>query len=86
MATLHIEHAITDLDTWMGAFTAFAEARKGAGVRAERIRRPAGDERFIVVDLDFDSVDAARASSGSSRRRSGPFRRTPPRSTARPAR
>ena len=59
MATLHIEHAITDLDTWLGAFRAFAEARRGAGVRAERIQQPAGDDRFIVVDLDFDSVDAA---------------------------
>src|SRR3954470_9955288 len=59
MATLHIEHAITDLDTWMGAFTAFSEARRGAGVRSERIQRPVGDDRFIVVDLDFDSADAA---------------------------
>ena len=59
MATLHIEHAITDLDTWMGAFTAFAEARRGAGVRAERIQQPTDDDKFIVVDLEFDSTEAA---------------------------
>jgi hypothetical protein len=40
MATLHIEHAITDLETWLTAFNGFAEARHGAGVRAERIRQP----------------------------------------------
>jgi hypothetical protein len=26
MATLHIEHSITDLQTWLGAFTRFEEA------------------------------------------------------------
>jgi hypothetical protein len=26
MATLHIEHGITDLQTWLGAFGRFAEA------------------------------------------------------------
>lgn len=31
MATLHIEHAITDLQTWLGAFERFDEARRKAG-------------------------------------------------------
>ena len=61
MATLHIQHPISDLDTWLGAFNGFAEARKGAGVRAERIRQPAGDPHYIVVDLDFATVDEAAA-------------------------
>ena len=43
MATLHIEHPITDLETWRGAFNAFADARKNAGVRAQRVRQPVGD-------------------------------------------
>jgi hypothetical protein len=34
MATLHIEHPITDLQTWLGAFGRFAEARTNAGVKA----------------------------------------------------
>ncbi len=60
MATLHIEHAISDLDTWLGAFGGFAEARRGAGVIAERIHQPVDDDRYIVVQLDFATVDAAR--------------------------
>ncbi len=61
MATLHIEHPITDLDTWLGAFNSFAEARKNAGVRAQRVRQPVGDPRYIVVDLEFDASEAAHA-------------------------
>lgn len=61
MTTLQIEHAITDFPTWFAAFESFAEARRSAGVRAQRIRQPVDDERYIVVDLDFDDLDAARA-------------------------
>jgi hypothetical protein len=53
MPTLHIEHPITDFDTWNSAFARFAEARRQAGVRAQRIQRPAGDPNYVVVDLDF---------------------------------
>jgi hypothetical protein len=31
METLHIEHPISDLETWFGAFNRFAEARSRAG-------------------------------------------------------
>jgi len=59
MATLHIEHPISDLGTWLGAFNQFADARRDAGVTAERIHQPVDDDRYIVVQLDFDSVEAA---------------------------
>jgi hypothetical protein len=61
MATLHIEHAITDLPTWLGAFARFAEARALAGVRQTRIHQPVDDDRYIYVQLDFDDVEAATA-------------------------
>jgi hypothetical protein len=61
MATLHIEHAITDLDTWLSAFNAFADARRGAGVRSERIQQPVDDPGWIVVDLEFATADEANA-------------------------
>ncbi|MCW2572234.1 MAG: Antibiotic biosynthesis monooxygenase [Frankiales bacterium] len=64
MATLHIEHAITDLSTWLGAFERFAEARAGAGVRHTRVHQPIDDEHYIYVQLDFDDVDAATAFLG----------------------
>jgi hypothetical protein len=59
VARLHIEHAITDLGTWLDAFDRFGEARRGAGVTAQRVHQPIDDDRYIVVDLDFETVDAA---------------------------
>ncbi len=61
MATLHIEHPITDFPTWAAAFDRFAPARHEAGVRAERIQRPVKDQNYVVVDLDFDTIDDAEA-------------------------
>jgi hypothetical protein len=64
MATLHIEHPISDLQTWLGAFNRFEEARKKAGVRSLRVDQPVDDDKYIYIRLDFDSVeDAARFKS-----------------------
>ena len=61
MRTLHIEHAVTDFDTWKSAFNRFAEVRRNAGVRAERVQRPTDDPRYVVIDLDFDTTDQAES-------------------------
>ena len=61
MVTLHIEHPITDLSTWLGAFARFEDARRQAGVRAQRVRRPVDDDHYIYVELDFDSIEEAEA-------------------------
>ena len=61
MTTLHIQHPITDFDTWASAFKRFADARTQAGVRAHRVRRPVDDPNFVVIDLDFDSTEEAVA-------------------------
>ena len=61
MATLHIEHPITDLSTWASAFDRFAGARREAGVRAERVQRPVDNPTYVVIDLDFDTTDEAEA-------------------------
>lgn len=60
MAVLHIEHAITDLDTWFAAFNSFAERRQAAGVRHERVCRPVDDPQYILIDLDFDRAEQAQ--------------------------
>ena len=61
MATLHIEHPISDLETWLGAFSRFEEARRKSGVRAQRVRQPVDDDKYIYIDLDFDSIEEAAA-------------------------
>lgn len=59
MASLHIKHPITDLKTWASAFAAFTDTRRQAGVRAETVRCPEGDETFVIIDLEFDTTDQA---------------------------
>lgn len=61
MPTLHIEHAITDFATWTAAFNRFADVRREAGVRAQRVQRPVDDPRYVVIDLDFDTTEQAEA-------------------------
>jgi hypothetical protein len=60
MTTLHIEHPITDLNSWLGAFDRFAEARVKAGVQAQRIQHPVDDPNYIIIDLDFTTTDQAQ--------------------------
>jgi len=59
MATLHIEHRISDYDAWRMAFDRLAEARRKAGVTGGRVARPFDDPGYIVVALDFDSAEHA---------------------------
>jgi hypothetical protein len=61
MPTLHIEHPITHLETWLSAFNAFADARRQAGVRGECVQQPVDNPGYIVVDLDFGTLDEAEA-------------------------
>lgn len=61
MSILHIEHPITDFETWTAAFDRFGDARRDAGVRSHRVLRPIDDPSYVVVHLEFDSDDAALA-------------------------
>jgi len=61
MATLHIEHPITDFDTWRAAYDRFERVRADAGVLAARISRPTDDDKYVLIDLDFAAVDQAQA-------------------------
>jgi hypothetical protein len=60
MATLHIEHPITDFGTWRAAFDRFERARADGGVLAARIYRPVDDDKYVLIDLDFATVDQAQ--------------------------
>jgi len=59
MATLHIEHPISDLATWLEAFDRFAGARRDAGVVGQRVQQPVNDDKYIVVALEFETLDGA---------------------------
>ena len=64
MATLRIEHPISDFATWKGAFDRFAPARERAGVQRYRIFQPVDDSTYVMLDLDFDEVSAAETFLG----------------------
>jgi hypothetical protein len=59
MATLHIEHAITDYGLWKATFDRFEEMRRQSGVKHHRVYRPTDDPAYIVVDLDFGTTEEA---------------------------
>ena len=59
MATLHIEHPITDFGVWKAAFDRFAQVRQESGVRGHRILRPVDDAHYVVIDLDFRTAGQA---------------------------
>ncbi len=60
MPTMLIEHAISDFDTWYDAFERFAARRREAGVLRERIMQPVDDPHYVLVDLEFATVEAAQ--------------------------
>ena len=64
MSTLHIEHPISDFATWKAAFDRAAPLRAKGNVRAYEIHQPVGDPAYVMVRLEFDDEDAARAFLG----------------------
>jgi hypothetical protein len=59
MPVLHIEHEISDLATWLDAFTRFAPAREAAGATRTEVYQPTDDPNYIVINLTFENADAA---------------------------
>ena len=62
--TLRIEHPVHAFEPWRAAFDADPVDRAGSGVRRYAVRRSLDDAAVVVVDLDFDSTEAARAMLG----------------------
>ncbi|HEY6648322.1 MAG TPA: antibiotic biosynthesis monooxygenase [Mycobacterium sp.] len=50
---------MSDLATWLETFKRFAPAREQAGVHQAEVFQPADDPNYIVVNLRFESADAA---------------------------
>lgn len=58
-ATLHIEHPVRDFEAWKRAFDGFHDFRAEHDVRSFRVARRVGSHSHVVIDLVFDSADAA---------------------------
>jgi hypothetical protein len=61
MTSLHISHTVRDFDAWLTAFNSFADFRTRGGVRALTVRHAVDDPRFVAIDLEFDTTEAARS-------------------------
>ena len=59
MATLQIEHAVSDFEVWKRAFDADPVRREESGVRRYRVYRPLDDPGYVKIDLDFDNASKA---------------------------
>jgi hypothetical protein len=60
MPTLLIEHSISDFETWHHAYARFAAHRKESGVLGERIMQPVDDPLYVLIDLEFSTLETAR--------------------------
>ena len=67
-ATLHIENTVNDYSSWKQAFDRFDRFRLDGGVRRHRVSRRVDQPNAVVIDLDFDSIDAASAFHDSLRK------------------
>lgn len=65
MTTLHIENTVADFDAWKETFDKFERFRADQGVRSYRLSRRVDNGNEVVVDLDFDTAEAATAFSGA---------------------
>ena len=61
MPTLRIEHAVPHYETWKAAFDADPIDRRRSGVRRYRVLRPVDDPRYVMIDLEFDTLREAEA-------------------------
>ena len=61
MVMLRIEHPIFAYDGWKAAFDSDPVGRVKSGVRRYQILRPLDDEKYVMIDLEFDTVGEAEA-------------------------
>ena len=61
MPTLRIHHAVPSFEGWKRAFDSDPADRKGSGVRQYRVLRSVDEPNLVMIDLLFDTEEAARA-------------------------
>jgi hypothetical protein len=61
MYILRIEHPVSAFDGWKKAFESDPVGREKSGVRRYRILRPVDDPKYVMIDLEFDTVAQAES-------------------------
>jgi hypothetical protein len=68
MTILQIEHKVPNYDGWKKVFDSDPINRKKSGVRRYRIFRPTDDPNYIIIDLEFDTLNEAEAALAALRK------------------
>ncbi len=61
MYALRIEHTVGNYEGWKKLFDSDPLGRKKMGVRRYRILRPIDDPNHVIIVLEFDALDQAKA-------------------------
>jgi len=61
MVIVRIEHAVSDFDKWKQTFDNDPADRKGSGVRRYQVLRLRETPNHVMIDLEFDEPDRAKA-------------------------
>lgn len=61
MVVLRIEHATADFDSWKQAFDSDPVGRARSGVRSYQILRGVDRPNEVMIDLEFETAEAAEA-------------------------
>jgi hypothetical protein len=65
MIILRIEHKISNFEGWKKAFDSDPLNREKSGVKRYRIFQPTDDLNFVIIDLEFDNLDEAKATQAA---------------------
>lgn len=60
MIVLQIEHSVPDYNNWKKAFDNDPVNRKQSGVQCHKIFRQADNPNYIIIELEFDTLDEAK--------------------------
>jgi len=60
MIVLQIEHPVPDYNNWKKAFDDDPVNRKQSGVKRYKIFRQTDDPNYVIVHLEFDTLDVAK--------------------------
>ena len=61
MIIVRIEHEVMSYEGWKKAFDSDPIDRKKSGVKRYRIYQPHDNPKYVIIDLEFDTMTQAQA-------------------------
>ncbi len=65
MVNLQMEHKVPNFHAWKKAFDSDPINRRESGVLRYRVFRPVNDPNYVIIDLEFNSLDEAESALAS---------------------